>query len=326
MGTNLLVGHTGAYQDPVTGGYLLGNGYRMYLPELMRFNSPDSWSPFGQGGIHLYAYCEADPINHADSSGHFGALAFLGILSTLVDAMVAEEAANVAARVLVDEVAADGGLAAASAARAGSAISGTAERDAEETADLVPAAKRPRFEGPGEPGTSQPTASQLGRVWRPFDWDASTPAPSKPIENIRQPAHAPISYVDVCTDLELTEHEVNLMTADLNRVFGGGNLRDRSLRERWMWRDFRGGRQRARRTDAAGDLNIIGGNFIIARRRLSDIRQLLRPPNEGREFLPQEHWNLYQQAFDLRTRIEQLEYRMSVDRRMLDEFERRRIP
>ena len=49
MGTNLLVGYTGAYQDPVTGGYPLGNGYRMYLPELMRFNSPDSWSPFSKG-------------------------------------------------------------------------------------------------------------------------------------------------------------------------------------------------------------------------------------------------------------------------------------
>ena len=60
MGTNLLVGYTGTYQDPVTVGYPLGNGYRMYLPELMRFNSPDSWSPFGKGGIHPYAYCAVD--------------------------------------------------------------------------------------------------------------------------------------------------------------------------------------------------------------------------------------------------------------------------
>ena len=123
MGTNLLVGYTGAYQDPVIGGYPLGNGYRMYLPELMRFNSPDSWSPFGKGGIHPYAYCEADPINRADPSGHIGGLGILGVLSTLVDVVVAEEeAANVAA---------DGGLAAASAARAGSATRGAAERGAE---------------------------------------------------------------------------------------------------------------------------------------------------------------------------------------------------
>ena len=34
MDTNFLVGYTGAYQDPVTEGYPLGDGYWMYLPEL----------------------------------------------------------------------------------------------------------------------------------------------------------------------------------------------------------------------------------------------------------------------------------------------------
>lgn len=94
----MILGYIGAYQDPVTEGYPLGNGYRMYVSELMRFSSPDDWSPFGEGGIHPYAYCAGDPINHRDllgiassltedtnktASTAFGAFsAFLGVLST----------------------------------------------------------------------------------------------------------------------------------------------------------------------------------------------------------------------------------------------------
>ena len=44
-----LLGYNGERPDPVTGCYLLGNGYRAFNPVLMRFNSPDSFSPFGQG-------------------------------------------------------------------------------------------------------------------------------------------------------------------------------------------------------------------------------------------------------------------------------------
>jgi RHS repeat-associated protein len=65
------LGYTGQYHDPLTPGYQLGNGYRAYLPALMRFTGPDSLSPFGAGGINAYAYCSGDPVNHADPSGHF---------------------------------------------------------------------------------------------------------------------------------------------------------------------------------------------------------------------------------------------------------------
>lgn len=58
-------------RDPVTGHYLLGNGYRAFNPVLMRFNSPDSLSPFGEGGLNAYSYCEGDPVNQLDPSGHF---------------------------------------------------------------------------------------------------------------------------------------------------------------------------------------------------------------------------------------------------------------
>ncbi|WP_306341680.1 RHS repeat-associated core domain-containing protein, partial [Pseudomonas avellanae] len=65
-----LPGFTGQRVDPVTGHYLLGNGYRAFNPVLMRFNSPDSLSPFGEGGLNAYAYCEGDPVNRVDPSGH----------------------------------------------------------------------------------------------------------------------------------------------------------------------------------------------------------------------------------------------------------------
>ncbi|ATV15809.1 Rhs family protein [Pseudomonas avellanae] len=65
-----LPGFTGERVDPLTGHYLLGSGYRAFNPVLMRFNSPDSLSPFGEGGVNAYAYCEGDPVNRVDTSGH----------------------------------------------------------------------------------------------------------------------------------------------------------------------------------------------------------------------------------------------------------------
>ncbi|WP_236039905.1 RHS repeat-associated core domain-containing protein [Pseudomonas ogarae] len=66
-----LLGFNGERPGPVTGHYLLGNGYRAFNPVLMRFNSPDSLSPFGDGGVNAYAYCNGDPTNNTDPSGHF---------------------------------------------------------------------------------------------------------------------------------------------------------------------------------------------------------------------------------------------------------------
>ncbi|MFJ4433536.1 RHS repeat-associated core domain-containing protein [Pseudomonas sp. NPDC089395] len=50
------VSFKGNYFDPISQGYLLGTGYRMYSPILMRFKSPDSLSPFGVGGLNQYAF------------------------------------------------------------------------------------------------------------------------------------------------------------------------------------------------------------------------------------------------------------------------------
>lgn len=65
-----LLGFNGELPDPLTGHYHLGNGYRQFNPVLMRFNSTDSWSPFGEGGLNAYGYCGGDPINRQDPTGH----------------------------------------------------------------------------------------------------------------------------------------------------------------------------------------------------------------------------------------------------------------
>ena len=76
-----LLGFNGERRDPVTGHYLLGNGYRAFNPVLMRFNSPDGWSPFGRGGLNAYGYCVGDPVNQGDQTGH--APGFISWLSKL---------------------------------------------------------------------------------------------------------------------------------------------------------------------------------------------------------------------------------------------------
>ncbi|OAA44081.1 YD repeat-containing protein [Beauveria brongniartii RCEF 3172] len=65
------IGFNGQWRDPITGWYHLGNGYRVYNPVLMRFHTPDPWSPFTSGEINPYVYCLGDPINRVDPSGHF---------------------------------------------------------------------------------------------------------------------------------------------------------------------------------------------------------------------------------------------------------------
>ena len=59
--------------DTLTGCYLLGNGRRVFNPRMMRFLSPDPYSPFGLGGLNCYAYCGCDPVNHTDPSGNIKA-------------------------------------------------------------------------------------------------------------------------------------------------------------------------------------------------------------------------------------------------------------
>ncbi|MGX1175590.1 RHS repeat-associated core domain-containing protein [Pseudomonas sp. R151218B TE3479] len=69
-GLSSLLGFNGERPEPITGHYLLGQGNRAFNPVLMRFNSPDELSPFGDGGINAYAYCGGDPVNRYDPTGN----------------------------------------------------------------------------------------------------------------------------------------------------------------------------------------------------------------------------------------------------------------
>ncbi|MNQ72858.1 RHS repeat-associated core domain-containing protein [Pseudomonas sp. Irchel s3a18] len=82
-----LLEFNGERRDPVTGHYLLGNGYRAYNPVLMRFNSPDNLSPFKEGGRNPYAYCLGDPVNHSDPTGHFIAALLTGLSTKAIGIM-----------------------------------------------------------------------------------------------------------------------------------------------------------------------------------------------------------------------------------------------
>ncbi|WP_148057952.1 RHS repeat-associated core domain-containing protein [Pseudomonas frederiksbergensis] len=72
------LGYNGEFREAQTGCYLLGGGYRAFNPGLMRFHSPDSLSPFGDGGLNAYMYCLGNPVSFTDPTGH------ISILSKLV--------------------------------------------------------------------------------------------------------------------------------------------------------------------------------------------------------------------------------------------------
>ncbi|MBC3438288.1 RHS repeat-associated core domain-containing protein [Pseudomonas sp. BW16M2] len=77
-----LLGYNGQLLERDSQGYLLGNGHRLYDPQLMRFVCPDALSPFGEGGLNAYMYCGGDPVNNVDPSGRWsisGVLKWLGL-------------------------------------------------------------------------------------------------------------------------------------------------------------------------------------------------------------------------------------------------------
>lgn len=90
-GLGSVLGFQGERLDPSTGCYLLGRGYRAYNPRLMRFHSPDSWSPFEDGGVNAYAYCLGDPVNLTDPTGHISTWGWakIGVTAALAAVSVA---------------------------------------------------------------------------------------------------------------------------------------------------------------------------------------------------------------------------------------------
>ena len=71
--------YRGYYYDVDTGLYYLNSRY--YTPEWRRFISPDDTSyldPETPNGLNLYCYCNNDPVNYADPSGHSVTAILLG--------------------------------------------------------------------------------------------------------------------------------------------------------------------------------------------------------------------------------------------------------
>jgi RHS repeat-associated protein len=74
--------YRGYYYDEDTKLYYLNARY--YNPEWCRFISPDDTGyldPETPNGLNLYAYCNNDPVNYADPSGHSAFLVAMSILA-----------------------------------------------------------------------------------------------------------------------------------------------------------------------------------------------------------------------------------------------------
>lgn len=94
--TSTHLGYNGELREPKIGWYLLGNGYRAFNPRLMRFQSPDSWSPFGEGGLNAYMYCLGNPIKYSDATGHNAWFKIFTVLMNLSDDTLRTTTANAA--------------------------------------------------------------------------------------------------------------------------------------------------------------------------------------------------------------------------------------
>lgn len=109
----MITGYNGMRTDTLTGHQYLGNGYRGYSPSLFRFVSHDNWSPFGAGGLNGYAYCNGDPVDLDDPSGHLswqnGLGIGLGVLGLLGTAFTAGTSLAVLGYLSVGLAAASGG-------------------------------------------------------------------------------------------------------------------------------------------------------------------------------------------------------------------------
>lgn len=84
-----ILGFNGERLDYISGTTHLGNGYRAYNPVVLRFNCPDSISPFGAGGVNQYVYCAGDPINKGDSSGHISGGGIAGMIMGTLGILIA---------------------------------------------------------------------------------------------------------------------------------------------------------------------------------------------------------------------------------------------
>lgn len=182
MDNMLSLGYISTHNDPVTGGYPLGSGYRMYQPELMRFTAPDDWSPFGDSGLHPYIYCGNDPINHVDPTGHVG---FLGIGLQILGTALMLIPGNAP-----EDMALEGTLAASSAART-AASAGEATTAVDMTGQAVAGPRSlPGKEsiGLGEQGSETSTSRAIGGQVSASSTVSNPPVRQAPTRRAMNPA------------------------------------------------------------------------------------------------------------------------------------------
>ena len=78
-------------------------GARYYDPDVGRFTTADTWlgEPMRPGSLNRYLYCEGDPVNCVDPSGHYGPPEWIGGLLILIGALIAMSNPLIGAIVIV---------------------------------------------------------------------------------------------------------------------------------------------------------------------------------------------------------------------------------
>ncbi|RRV05152.1 hypothetical protein EGJ27_18435, partial [Pseudomonas sp. v388] len=150
------LGFNGELTEPGTGWQLLGKGYRAYNPVLARFHSPDSRSPFGEGGLNAYAYCKGDPVNYVDPTGHSFWSAMGRMLSRAISRIGRARAQSFGLNQTADDL-----VNAGRSSRSGSVASSTSETASSNVGNVVSQAS-------ASEKTPSWTASQSGGASKDF--------------------------------------------------------------------------------------------------------------------------------------------------------------
>ncbi|MNH12960.1 hypothetical protein D3C79_725150 [compost metagenome] len=177
-----LIAFAGQPWDPMAQAYPLGKGHRQLHSRLGRLGSPDTLSPFDEGGLNAYTYCGGDPINREDSTGKSPAETAKLITGTAK---------------LINRKNASGNLGTIPKNRPATRIS-TPSKESSFTNTRLPRAKKSREIQTGRDMSTGDTSAVRGLAGKHPEYlqlerDGHSPTPFSEIENIN--ALGAISYV-----------------------------------------------------------------------------------------------------------------------------------